>query len=213
MEKNRRRIILIDRRFQGIFLLRNTLFFVLFALIIGGGIYLSMWYSITKEFSSVRISQDLKTIGQMGPSRDTIEMIPLLKEQAKFLSTRQREVLGAIMSRTNRKLLPVLGLLTVFVLFASLIISHRIAGPVYRFKRLFNAITKEGDLTLDYSLRDKDELKDLAGEIGAAIQRLSTTLKEIGHQVRSMKGAVSGEEIDRQLQKVESMLAEFRFGK
>ena len=53
-----------------------------------------------------------------------------------------------------------IGFLSV-VSFFGLIFSHRTAGPMYHFKRIFNAI-KSGDTKARVHLRPKDDFQDVA---------------------------------------------------
>ncbi len=55
--------------------------------------------------------------------------------------------------------------------FLTLFISHRIAGPVFRLKREIHRL-QEGALTANFSIREKDQLKDLAN----ALQEMSDTI-------------------------------------
>ncbi len=69
----------------------------------------------------------------------------------------------------------------VFTIIAAMLITHRIAGPIFRFERaLDNMLNK--DLTDNVALRTKDEGKELAIKINALNQDLSTTFKALqGH--------------------------------
>lgn len=64
----------------------------------------------------------------------------------------------------------------VFIAFMSIYFSHRIAGPVYRLeKNLLNMIS-EGDLTKQFCLREKDELKELADALNTMTSNLRLKL-------------------------------------
>ena len=80
--------------------------------------------------------------------------------------------------------------------YASLVASHRIAGPVYVFAR---EITKlgEGDLTAGIRLRDKDMFQPEAAQINAGIAALShriSAVKELCAQLQQAqaKGVDTG---------------------
>ncbi len=66
-----------------------------------------------------------------------------------------------------------LGLVTVACIFVVLYISHRIAGPLYRFEKELSEIA-EGDLTKVVQLRKKDEITDMA----QSLNRMTTSLRE-----------------------------------
>lgn len=61
---------------------------------------------------------------------------------------------------------------------ASILSSHRIAGPVYVFARQLQAVGA-GDLTARIHLRDKDRFKAEAAEINAALDQLQARLQNV----------------------------------
>ncbi len=64
------------------------------------------------------------------------------------------------------------------ILLISLYISHRFAGPIYRFEKSAD-IVAEGDLTHRVSLRTGDELKELQDKFNAMLAALqSLVLKD-----------------------------------
>ncbi|MBW1635630.1 MAG: methyl-accepting chemotaxis protein [Deltaproteobacteria bacterium] len=74
---------------------------------------------------------------------------------------------------------------TVFTAIAALLLSHRIAGPMFRFERVLDNMLKK-DLSNSIHLRRNDEGKKLAKKIDALNRDLSITFKEI----RSSSGAI-----------------------
>jgi methyl-accepting chemotaxis protein len=60
----------------------------------------------------------------------------------------------------------------------SIYLTHRLAGPLYRFER-HAADLAEGDLSLRIRLRQGDELQELARMINETIEKLDGTLAEI----------------------------------
>lgn len=73
-------------------------------------------------------------------------------------------------------------LIITVVLFAVLILatllSHRIAGPLYRFERTLE-LMQQGYLNYTIHLRDKDEGQELANKINEFNYQLSQTLRSI----------------------------------
>ena len=51
-------------------------------------------------------------------------------------------------------------------IFALILISHRLAGPLFRFQKSLDELGT-GDLTRRFNLRDKDQFKELADRINA----------------------------------------------
>jgi methyl-accepting chemotaxis protein len=62
----------------------------------------------------------------------------------------------------------------VFTIIAAMLITHRIAGPLFRFERALDNMLQK-DLTDNVALRTKDEGKELAKKINAFNRDLSTT--------------------------------------
>jgi len=65
-----------------------------------------------------------------------------------------------------------------FLVCASIIGTHRIAGPHYRLEKTISKMA-HGDLSTSVNLRDKDEGKDLAEKINLLNDNYSSNLKEI----------------------------------
>ena len=74
-------------------------------------------------------------------------------------------------------------MLVVFGLMAfhSIIISNRIAGALYRFRRVFEAVSN-GDLTVRAKIRKNDYLLKEADDINAMIAALGARLREADDQ-------------------------------
>jgi methyl-accepting chemotaxis protein len=69
----------------------------------------------------------------------------------------------------------ILILIIPLVFFASMLMSHRVSGPVYRFERSAEALAN-GDLTVRVRIRDKDEMKDAAARMDGTIDRFRTKI-------------------------------------
>ncbi|NQU74308.1 MAG: HAMP domain-containing protein [Candidatus Omnitrophica bacterium] len=102
-----------------------------------------------------------------------------------------------------------------------LFISHRIAGPLYRFEKSIEQIAN-GDLTVNTHLREKDEIKILADSLNelvnkmresiAASQRGVTELenKAIHVKERLTKLGIAQNEIDEILKPCETVLIQLK---
>ncbi len=75
------------------------------------------------------------------------------------------------------------GLATILV---TLFVSHKIAGPLYRFKKVLQALT-EGDFSGDFKIRHLDQLQDLADAFNRMILKIKTELKAVKDNFRSLK--------------------------
>jgi methyl-accepting chemotaxis protein len=89
----------------------------------------------------------------------------------------QGEVAGLFLS-LHARVWP--AMLVVFILLAlhSVFVSHRVAGPLYRFRTIFKAIT-EGDLTVRAQLRKSDYLGRESDALNEMIASLRTKITDI----------------------------------
>lgn len=75
------------------------------------------------------------------------------------------------------------GLATAIV---TLFISHRIAGPLYRFKKVIQKLA-EGDFSSDFNIRSRDQLREIADLLNAMIRANKLELTKIRAQVILLK--------------------------
>ena len=75
------------------------------------------------------------------------------------------------------------GLATIVV---TLFVSHKIAGPLYRFKKVMQALA-EGNFSDDFHIRHLDQLQDLADVFNVMISKIRTELKTLKDNFRSLK--------------------------
>ena len=73
-----------------------------------------------------------------------------------------------------------------FVMLASLLLSHRIAGPLFRFESTVDNM-KSGYLDNIIHLRDKDEGKELAQKINEFNTQLSTSFHTINNNSKALQ--------------------------
>lgn len=90
-------------------------------------------------------------------------------------------------------------LLIALVWRASILSSHRIAGPVYVFARQIKAVGA-GDLTARINLRDKDRFKEEAAEMNGALDALQArvdAIKSLAEELQAMQqsGGDAGEKV------------------
>ena len=65
----------------------------------------------------------------------------------------------------------------IFVILISAIVSHKMAGPVYRFEQTCKAIAK-GDFSQRVHLRKGDQLTDLQDEFNNMMDRVEEEIKK-----------------------------------
>lgn len=73
----------------------------------------------------------------------------------------------------------------------TLFISHKIAGPIFRFKKVMNDIA-EGDFSVDFRLRQDDQMHDMAGSLNAMILKTRGKLKELNGGINMIRKELEG---------------------
>ena len=80
-------------------------------------------------------------------------------------------LLGSLPDLLMGNLLITLGTLLPSMWFLGMLITHRIAGPLYRFERYFEEVARKG-YQGPCVIRESDELQELCAKINAAMLRL-----------------------------------------
>jgi methyl-accepting chemotaxis protein len=79
--------------------------------------------------------------------------------------------------------------------FLTLFVSHKIAGPLYRFGKTIESIG-EGNLQERIHLREKDQLKDFAEQVNNMTENLSRRVERIEAEISRLKAkTASGAEL------------------
>jgi methyl-accepting chemotaxis protein len=102
----------------------------------------------------------------------------------------QGEVAGLFLSLHARvwpAMLVVFALLTLH----SVLVSHRIAGPLYRFRSVFKAVAT-GDLSIRANLRKTDYLEKESDSLNEMIMSLRVKLTEIKKHSEEVEAAITG---------------------
>jgi len=114
----------------------------------------------------------------------------------------------------HARLWPALFVVLVLLAYHSVLISHRIAGPLYRFRSIFRAVA-EGDLLVWVRLRPTDYLTQEADLLNEMIGALRQKISGIEEQSIALRAAFS--ELRRTLQDgsregIDEMLEELDMG-
>ena len=104
----------------------------------------------------------------------------------------------------------VVGLGTIIV---TLIISHRIAGPLYRFKKILKSLG-EGDFSIPCKIRRKDALQDVAAAFNDMITNARQNFDLIDQDLKNLKGKMEAgdiKEIKKSVSEIDKALHHFKF--
>ncbi len=100
-----------------------------------------------------------------------------------------------ILLQTVLVVMVILGVATIIV---TLLFSHKIAGPLFRFKKAIEGV-KLGDLSVNFHLRSYDQLKELSDEINAMIDKTREQIILIKTDLvnlKAKKGHVSEQDLE-----------------
>jgi methyl-accepting chemotaxis protein len=112
--------------------------------------------------------------------------LPLILQLQSATSPEQNEQAAVAFLFLHARLWPALLLVLALLAFHSVIVSHRVAGPLYRFQCVWKAVA-EGDLSVRARLRKNDYLKREADVINEMIEALTKRITGIEEQSRALR--------------------------
>lgn len=185
MAQNRRKHFFIDKPLQLRFMLTVVLPLLLINLAAIAGLYFGIWGKVLGAFSNEQTLSDLVTASRMveyDQARHPVASADFSTlsffKQTEKLSHRQREIFKKILDETNRSLVWKLLLLLVLLGWGTIYISHKIAGPLFRFSKAFDEIEK-GNYRTRIVLRKRDEGQLVAQEFNEAIEKTDHLLSNL----------------------------------
>lgn len=156
-------------------------------------LYIGIWGGVLDAFSDKRIRDEMLIASRLTQydeartgataSSQGLNSLSFFKQSEK-LSQRQREVFKEILDKSNRDLFVKLLILFLFIAWGSIYVSHKIAGPLYRFSATLNEMAK-GNFSMRVHLRKSDEAQFLAEHFNEALISIDLTiskLKNIVHE-------------------------------
>lgn len=78
-----------------------------------------------------------------------------------------------------------LGVITLAAIGVTLFVSHRIAGPIFRFEQDIKRVAK-GDLSVRIQLRQKDQFSEMERAFNEMIESIHDKVTEIDHEIDRM---------------------------
>lgn len=172
-------------------------------------------YFIEKEFQAKFILKFCALVALAGLL--TIGLLYFLAERSTTVSILNSRV--AVRSTTDF-LLPLLIqttlIVTIFVSVATIIltlfISHKIAGPLYRFKKVLEALGR-GDFSLDCHIRQLDQLRGLSDGLNEMIMHIRRQLKSIKGKLSDLKKEADGagnQQLKKQVEELNQLVDYFK---
>ena len=97
----------------------------------------------------------------------------------------------------HKSIWPALGLVILLLSGASIFVSHKVAGPIYRLKRFLLEIAG-GNIDLTLKFRKRDDLHDLAANVNLVIAELRELVGTLQKEIGSVSGRIL--EIEQMIQ-------------
>lgn len=174
---------LINRSFQLKYTLAIVGTILAVMLVSGVGIYLGMMSSIVENFSQFKVSENLENVKRIAGYEEArygkgdFRLEKIFRE-AQLLSAKEQDVLHSALRSVNKSMAPKMIILAVVIFIGGIFISHRIAGPMYRFEKSADAIAK-GDLSVNFYVRKSDEMKHMAVSLEDMVESLRKDIDRI----------------------------------
>lgn len=209
MSRNRRKHFFIDHPLQIRYMCYIVIPLTLVSAVTIISLYFGIWGSVLDAFSDEKIRNDLLTASRLSeydaaryPAQSSSGGTLSLFKQSQKLSLRQKEVFRDILDDANRKLLMKFLVLLFFIAWGSVYISHKTAGPLFRFHITLDDIER-GNLRTRVRLRKGDEAHPLAVRFNQTLEnldrifsRIKNILREDSHHPEQLKKKIH-EEVDR----------------
>ena len=145
---------------------------------------------------------------------------PLIMDlQSGALSFAERHAVANQFLSLHSRIWPAVLILFVLLSAHSVFVSHRIAGPLYRFRKVMKTVAS-GDLSIRFTLRKKDYLvkeADLFAEMIAVLRDKVGSLKDhcselevLVEEVRMAADSGSADEIQSRLERLRAEIAKLQ---
>ena len=185
MKAHRRRNYLVKKTLQIRYALYIFITLCLTVLAASACVSFGLWDQIENEFTSARIRNRLQIatqIAEYGAAR-TQQASNSLKKLADFddveiLSAREKEILVESLKKHNIELAIKAVALFFIIAIGTIFLTHKIAGPLYRFQKTFDEINK-GDLKQRVYLRKDDHARDILPHLNAMLSSLDYSFAKI----------------------------------
>jgi methyl-accepting chemotaxis protein len=115
--------------------------------------------------------------------------VPVMIELNAPLSDERTSRMAEQFLSLHARVWPAAAILFALLVVHSVLVSHRIAGPLYRFRKFYEAITR-GDLRGPVTIRKHDYLHDDARAFSAMLASLSERIASLKARHDSLQGAL-----------------------
>lgn len=206
----KRRSYFINKRFQLKYTLIVLISLISVMLITAAGMYIGLWASIAEYLNESNVSQDLETAKRISGYENVRYKkgdwrLDKTSREAELLSREQRNTLEGALDAVNESLIPKIVMLIFFLFLAGIFVSHKIAGPMYRFEHSAEAI-KNGDLTVNFNIRKNDAMKKTASTLEEMLDALRSDIERL----KAAKDALKKGYSEAALREIEDVLSKYK---
>ncbi|MBU1863354.1 MAG: hypothetical protein KKH94_06825 [Candidatus Omnitrophica bacterium] len=189
---HRRRQYLINKKLQ----LRYSLYIFATLTIVSLASFLCLsfgiWNVVVQEFSNYSIKNRLEMASRLrdyeraryAQPEETSGRLSDYGE-VELLSAREKEILQETLKQNNKELALKIFFLFLFIAFGTIFLTHRVAGPLFRFQKTFQEI-KNGNLKLRVHLRKNDHAQDIIPVLNSMIGGLDYSFSKIKVLVKQL---------------------------
>ena len=209
--KNRRKHFLVDRSLQLHYLLYIVITLTVVSAVGMTGSYFGIWSSVIKTFSEESLRETMVTAAQINEYEQARQpsikkqLLPSIRtyQETSLLSERQKELIHEIMNETNQKMIGLGALLFIFIGWGSIFLTHKIAGPLFKFAQYFQELEK-GNLAVRMRLRKFDEARNLELGFNEMAATLDATVGKMKRIMRESSYETKVEELKKELAKLKT---------
>lgn len=141
--------------------------------------------------------------------------LPLIAQlESAALSWDDKQAAASQFLSLHTRLWPAIFVVFVLLALHSIVVSHRIAGPLYRLRRVLKAAA-EGDLSVrvtirknDYLAKEADVVNELISAFTSKINRMQEQHKQMRRVVTALKGAIESGSVDDMKQSILDLATE-----
>ena len=179
----KRKNYLINRKFQLKYTFAIVAMLLVVMLVTGFGLYMGMWGSIIENLSMFQVSHNIENARRIADyenvryKKGDYRLEKIFRE-AELLSAQEKDTLKGVLQSVNRSLVPKVAVLVALIFLAGIIISHKLAGPMYRIEKSAEAI-QHGDLRVNFKIRKNDEMRNVAGALEEMVGVLHEDIKKM----------------------------------
>lgn len=115
---------------------------------------------------------------------------PIIQLKSAALSWDDKQVAASQFLSLHTRLWPAIFVVFALLALHSIVVSHRIAGPLYRFRRVLKALA-DGDLSVRATIRKNDYLVKEAEAVNDVIAGLATKINGMQEQCNEIRGTLT----------------------